>query len=82
MPTTSLVEGNEGIWSVYVLQPQRLEEARAERAVYRVVRQDLQILHPESDRVFVKGTLQPGNQVILRGVQRVTPGQLVTQIAE
>ncbi|MGD1895476.1 MAG: efflux RND transporter periplasmic adaptor subunit [Phormidesmis sp.] len=82
VPTTSLVEGNEGIWSVYVLQPQRLEEARAERAVYRVVRQDLEILHPESDRVFVKGTLQPGNQVILRGVQRVTPGQLVTQIAE
>jgi hypothetical protein len=45
--------------------------------LFRVARRDLEVLHTESDRVLVRGTLQAGEQVITGGTHRVVPGQVV-----
>ncbi len=50
----------------------------ARTKIYRVQKQDLEVLYGEGDRVFVRGTLQPGDRVIVEGVQRVVVGQLVS----
>ena len=76
LPTEALVKGTRGLWSCYVLGPQ------AERAggdtPFRVEQKTVEVLHQESDRVLVRGTLQTGDRVIASGVHRLVPGQLVT----
>ena len=42
-----------------------------------VERRDVEILHTESARVLVRGTLQEGDQVIVDGIHRVVAGQNV-----
>ncbi|MDJ0861266.1 MAG: efflux RND transporter periplasmic adaptor subunit [Gammaproteobacteria bacterium] len=79
LPTGSLAEGARGLWTVYVLEPVRdpdLSEYAA-AASHRIVPYLVEVLHQESDRVFVRSDLAPGTQVVADGLQRVVPGQLV-----
>jgi multidrug efflux pump subunit AcrA (membrane-fusion protein) len=68
VPTTALLKGQRGLWSVYVAD-------RDEGNSHRAVRRDVEILHTESDRVFVRGTLRPGDLLITGGVHRIVPDQ-------
>lgn len=75
LPTTALAAAGRGLWSCYVLgDPLWLETTPA----FPVEPQIIEVLHTEGDRVFVRGTLQPGDRVILNGTHRLTRGQLVT----
>jgi multidrug efflux pump subunit AcrA (membrane-fusion protein) len=47
--------------------------------VYRVEKQDVEVLYSQGDRVLVRGTLQSGDAVIVEGVQRVVAGQLISR---
>ena len=38
----------------------------------------MEVLQIQSDRILVRGTLQPYDQVITDGIHRLVPGQLVT----
>ena len=77
LPITALVEGNRGLWSCYVLG--KKEEIKSEnQSVFQVEQNTVEILHTKSDRVFVRGTLQPNQKVIIDGIHRLVPGQLVT----
>lgn len=74
LPTTALVRGDRGLWSVYALV------ATPDANGDRVERRDVEVLHTAGDAVFVRGTLQPGDLIIKSGTQRIVPGQLVRPI--
>jgi RND family efflux transporter MFP subunit len=66
LPHAALTRAPKGLWACYVV-----EEGR-------VARREVQILHTDGSRVFVRGTLRDGDTVIRSGAHRVVPGQLVT----
>ncbi len=79
LPTTALVRGVRGLWSCYVLG--KSENVAAEpKKVFSVEQRDVEVLHTKSDRVFVRGTLQNSDQVIVNGNHRLVTGQLVRPI--
>ncbi len=88
LPTTALVRGEKGLWSCYVLGAADQTNADSEPKSYAVERRDVEVLHTEGDasstgealRVLVRGTLQPGDTVIIDGTHRIVPGQLVQAI--
>jgi len=72
LPMTALTEGRRGLWSVFVL--------RAEGSAHRVERRDVEVIHFEPDRAFVRGALAAGERVAIAGVGRVVPGQTVRAV--
>ena len=74
LPTAALTQDIRGLWSAYVLT-----SADAD-STYEVQPQSVEILHQESDRALVRGTLQPGDRVVADGVHRLVPGQQVNPI--
>ncbi|MEM6502168.1 MAG: efflux RND transporter periplasmic adaptor subunit [Cyanobacteria bacterium P01_C01_bin.89] len=71
VPATALVPRERGLWSVYGL-------GDAAGNGFKVVRRDVEVLHDGGDRLFVRGTIQPGDRVIASGAHRIVPGQLVS----
>ncbi len=71
LPTTALTEGLRGLWSVFVLRP------GAAPATFTVTRAEVEVLHAEADRAFVRGTLADGDLVVRAGIHRLVPGQRV-----
>ncbi len=74
LPTTALTEGLRGLWTVYALAP---EPAGG----HAVRRETVEVLHTATDRVFVRGTLEPGDLIVAAGAHRLVPGQQV-QVVE
>ncbi|MEM1280288.1 MAG: efflux RND transporter periplasmic adaptor subunit [Cyanobacteria bacterium P01_H01_bin.152] len=74
VPTQALTQDIRGLWSAYTLVP---GEADAGEDRFIVEAQSLEILHQESDRVLVRGTLQAGDRIVADGVHRLVPGQQV-----
>jgi RND family efflux transporter MFP subunit len=78
LPSTALVAGERGLWSVYVLtEPASDSQAPLPSAVYPVSRREVEVIHTEGDRVLVHGTLQPGERAIAAGTHRIVPGAYV-----
>ena len=69
VPTTALTEGLRGMWTVYSVAAD--EDGRVVR------REAVEVLHAESDRAFVRGTLEASDEIISNGLHRVAPGQRV-----
>jgi RND family efflux transporter MFP subunit len=67
VPITALTESDRGLWGVYVVNDQS-----------RVERRLVEIIHTESERAYVRGTLENGDRIVRTGVQRIVPGQQVT----
>ncbi|MEJ6394247.1 efflux RND transporter periplasmic adaptor subunit [Gymnodinialimonas sp. 2305UL16-5] len=65
LPLDALQEGLGGIWTVLVVDDGVVRMAAVE------------ILHTEATRAYVRGTFQPGAQLINSGAHRVVPGQQV-----
>ncbi len=76
LPTTALVKGVRGLWSCYVLGKSENVASDTQKA-FPVEQRDLEVLHTKGDRVFVRGTLQNSDQVIVNGNHRLVTGQLV-----
>lgn len=74
LPTTALVQGEQGLWSVYVV----IKAGEPETAGDTVARQPIEVLHTEGDRVLVQGLVQGGDRVITSGTHRIVPGQTVS----
>jgi RND family efflux transporter MFP subunit len=72
VPTTALTEGVRGLWTVFVAMPL----AHGTSAVREIGRKSVEIIHIETDRVFVRGTLEDSDLVVVSGVHRLVPGQL------
>ncbi|MEM9815189.1 MAG: efflux RND transporter periplasmic adaptor subunit [Cyanobacteria bacterium P01_D01_bin.6] len=77
VPTQALTQDIRGLWSAYTLVP---GEADAGEDRFIVEAQSLEILHQESDRVLVRGTLQAGDRIVADGVHRLVPGQQVRSL--
>ncbi|WP_107669424.1 efflux RND transporter periplasmic adaptor subunit [Cyanothece sp. BG0011] len=71
LPTTALVRGIRGLWSVYVLGEAQGQEA------FDVERRDVEILYTDGEKVLVRGTLEGTEQIIINGTNRLVPGQKV-----
>ena len=69
VPLSALTAADRGLWSVFVVNDRNLVERRL-----------LEVLHTQSDRVFVRGTLTEADRVVQTGVQRVVPGQSVIPV--
>ncbi|MBX2864013.1 MAG: efflux RND transporter periplasmic adaptor subunit [Leptolyngbyaceae cyanobacterium MAG.088] len=74
LPTSALVAGERGLWSAYVLD--KVDGETVEN-LHEVSRREVEVLYTESDRAFVRGLLQPGEEIITSGTHRLVPGQLV-----
>ena len=70
LPITALVKGDRGLWSCYALVESRDGQKKAERRY-------IELIETESDRVLVKGTLQPEDEIITDGTHRLVSGQVV-----
>ena len=66
LPTTSLQEGLRGQWTILTVDPEQTVRAAS-----------VEILHAESDRVYVRAAFPDGTMLINEGPQRVTVGQQV-----
>ena len=73
LPTGALVQGTRGLWSCYVLGEPDPNNSR----VFTIKRKDVEVLSIGGDRLLVRGTLTPGDRVIIEGVHRIVPGQMV-----
>lgn len=71
VPLTSLKEGVRGQWTVLAVDPDSIVRAAP-----------VEILHAESDRVFVRGAFPAGTRLIEEGPQRITVGQRVASATE
>ncbi len=90
LPLGALTESSRGLWAVYVAQPISSLRSGADpvgvrngisvarpgaNPTHRVERRELELLHQEAERVFVRGTLQPRDLVVAGGLHRLVPGQ-------
>ncbi|MGF1459245.1 MAG: efflux RND transporter periplasmic adaptor subunit [Leptolyngbyaceae cyanobacterium] len=71
LPIAAMTQDLRGLWSVYTLLPAEASDG------YEVQPQAVEILHQESDRALVRGTLQTGDRIVVNGVHRLVPGQQV-----
>ncbi len=69
LPLAALRTGLRGLWEVY-----RIKRAQKH---HQVIREAVEVLYNDSERVFVRGTLKDGDMVIVSGTHRVVPGQHV-----
>lgn len=69
VPVSALAEGQRGLWSLYI--------AKREPDGW-VARPGLvEIVQSEGERAYVRGAISQGDQIIIDGLQRITPGQQV-----
>lgn len=66
IPTVALTSAGNGLWQCYTVGTDQTVQV-----------QRLEVLHRETHRILVRGTLQSGDQVIVEGVGQVVPGQKV-----
>lgn len=83
LPLSALHEGPRGLWAVYATAPLPEDAlARARGATHRLARRTVEVLHQTESQAYVRGTLAPGDRVVLDGLQRVVPGQGVTLVGD
>lgn len=70
LPINALVQGQKGLWSCFAIDPNSGDNLKVERRY-------LELLETLEDRVLVRGTLQPGDSIVVNGTHRLVPGQSV-----
>jgi RND family efflux transporter MFP subunit len=70
VPLEALVPSARGLWSCKVV-------VTGTDGSERIARAELEVLHTDGERAYVRGTLQDGDRVVRSGVQRVVAGQEV-----
>ena len=74
LPVTALIKGDKGLWSCYALDKSQ-EDLKVERRF-------VELIETQNKRVFVRGTLQSGDEIITEGTHRLVPGQVVSVAIE
>ncbi len=69
LPLAALSEGQKGLWTVFTVVE------RENRSV--VGREAVEVLFADDDLVFVRGTFREGARIVLKGRNRIIPGQQV-----
>ncbi|MEL7086360.1 MAG: efflux RND transporter periplasmic adaptor subunit [Cyanobacteria bacterium J06597_1] len=76
LPTDALTQGIRGLWNCYVVT----QPVEGDRDTYAVQQKAVEILHQTGDRMLVRGTLQPGDRVVVSGTHRLVSGQQVNPL--
>jgi RND family efflux transporter MFP subunit len=76
LPLSAIAEGDRGLWSVYIAEP-LTEPHNKLSATHRIVRRTVNVLHQSEDRVYIKDSLNPDQQIVITGIQRIVPDQPV-----
>jgi len=66
LPVAALAESRRGLWAAYVVVDGPEGQV--------VERRQLEVVHVEDGRAFVRGTLREGDRVVTGGVHRLVPG--------
>ncbi len=74
VPISALSEDVRGIWSIYTLEPLSKQDPSSVQIVHR---RTIEIIHVESERVFIQGYFEHDEQFITDGLQRIVPDQRV-----
>jgi RND family efflux transporter MFP subunit len=74
-PALALTESYRGLWSVYVVE-------NIENGLGEIVRKDVEVIHIGNERVFIRGTIEDGDQVVAAAPFRFVPGQQVRVVDE
>jgi RND family efflux transporter MFP subunit len=74
IPLSALSEGARGLWSIYIMEQDSAHRSPARQTVRR---RTIEIIHEESNRVFVQGDFENDDRFVTDGLQRIVPGQLV-----
>lgn len=69
VPRQALSSGVRGLWTLYTVKGNN-EKHLSQKSV--------ELLYTEPERAYVRGTLSEGELLVVNGVQRLVPGQLVT----
>ena len=73
LPMTAITEGNRGLWTALRVTTNDSGAIITQRAA-------VEIIDFDGDRVFVRGTLQDGDQVVASGTHRVVPGMMIKPV--
>lgn len=71
VPLAALTQGDQGLWALLALEP------TDETEKFILKRREVEVMQVDSDRAFVRGTVDSGTQLVSSGVRRLTPGQQV-----
>ena len=66
------------LWSVFAIVGR---QSASDNTGGRVERRDVEVLHTTAERVFVRGAIDEGDQIVGSGIHRLVPGQAVRVIA-
>jgi RND family efflux transporter MFP subunit len=75
LPRGALSEDIRGLWSVYTLVPVPDGEG------FKLQRESVEVVETDGNRVFARGSLDPGRRIVAEGVNRVVPGQRVVPVS-
>lgn len=76
VPNTALQEGIQGLWTCYVATPGNTSEDD-----HTIEPRDVEVLHVEENRSYVRGTLTPGQRVVTSSLHKLVAKQPV-RVAE
>ena len=79
IPTTALTRGLRGLWNCYAVVEEE-PSSNGHGGRYRVEHRQVEVLHAEGDRLYVRGTLRDGERIVSGGTHRLVAGQRVTPI--
>ncbi len=71
LPLGALTESVRGIWAVYAVVTE------SDSGEQRLQRRQVELLHQSGDTVFVRGDITDGDTIVISGLHRLVPGQLV-----
>jgi RND family efflux transporter MFP subunit len=71
LPRTALTSSTRGLWAVYIAVP------IADSPQHQLERREVEVIHLDGDRAFVRGALREGHRIVTDGLQRLVPGQHV-----
>jgi RND family efflux transporter MFP subunit len=78
LPVSALTRADRGLWACFAIVPANDANAQpAPGSAERLERREVEILHSDGQRAYVRGFLQDGDRVVASGVSRVTDGQRV-----
>ncbi|MEM7763976.1 MAG: efflux RND transporter periplasmic adaptor subunit [Pseudomonadota bacterium] len=78
LPLDALSEGARGVWQVLAIMPlDERDNALAQQtgATHRLENRPIELLYEEADRVYARGALRDGDQIVANGILRVVNGQ-------
>ncbi len=70
VPQTALTQDSAGVWSLFTL-------ADEGEGVQRIKRTSVEIERIDSEQVLISGEVRVGDKIVVRGLQKLTPNQLV-----